>query len=965
MSDINDDKKRRKPNLVTLRQVVSNQGGRMDSFARLTELKRDLASPRNNFDSLILANGKEKYLKKTKVKDSLLAPDTYKLVGRSAEAVAAEIDNWLRSEEVDEDGNPRTSKNFGTDEYKVIKHLNTLTLAVYALSVEMDYAKRQHLDKRPTETSVLESLGKHVYAEMLYQTLKNQDKKLVERFEKVAIDKGSNHDAKVALLQRYYAGDFSDEDSVKRLVPEWSQDTLVQMGAPLHNAVFKAEPSCNWFTLETKKAKPTAKQPCNYIIFTETAAEDLKELEKTEGVKDMPHEPLTYKPLRWSRQSNFIEKKGCYEDDGLNAITPLVNNARPYQRRAIDEAMLSGQMDEVIGSVNYLNEQAFVVDKFVFEAQKYCYANNNDAQSDFYVDKFPTSWNAPHRHVADWDSLTDKQKKAVLRHNKKVKKRNSVNSGRRKVWEDERGMIEDRKLDVPLYVINNLDTRSRDYGKSHMNFQREERVRALFTSAVSAPITNEGVFILAKKIADFADQRVGGKKLSKASDQVKIQWVNDNEEAILDVGADYESHIQWWTKMGDPWLFLKACREYWLWAEHSGGDSNYMTAMPLPSDATNSGLQIYSALSLSHEDGNKTNLVANDEAQDIYQTVCDEVIALMRKDLLDAPVNHRELNDPKSRNEAIRDAYARQFLLQPDKFSLERKHCKQPTMTYPYGATDWGWGEQVFTHVFDPIEQAIIEGVMDEAEHPFPTVEDRYANFPCGGQKLYMVRKLDRAIKSVVKSADRGMRFIQDLTLLLAQHNLQLHYTTPLGFPFQQSYFVWNKKKVTTPLISREVALSGKREPKKTQLTVQTDQDETKVHKDDAVAGCAPNIIHALDATLLHKVSLRCQAEDIPLWVVHDSFSTLAPFVVRLNVILREEFVALFDGYCLYQDLLKQNAHRLPPEALVNLPIDPRKEDCTIMVGVDQVAIKVPLKGGADGKQLDLQEVIKSKHCFG
>ena len=229
--------------------------------------------------------------------------------------------------------------------------------------------------------------------------------------------------------------------------------------------------------------------------------------------------------------------------------------------------MLSGSMDAVIGSVNYLNEQAFIVDKFIFEAQKHCYANNNDAQSDFYVDKFPTSWNAPHRYVDDWDSLTDKQKKAVLRHNKKVKKRNSVNRGRRKVWEDEKDMIENRKLDRPLYVINNLDTRSRDYGKSHMNFQREERVRALFTSAVSAPITNEGVFILAKKIAEFADVIVGGKKLSKTQDDVKIQWVNDNEEAILNVGADYESHIQWWTKMGNPWLFLKACREYWLWAE--------------------------------------------------------------------------------------------------------------------------------------------------------------------------------------------------------------------------------------------------------------------------------------------------------------------------------------------------------------------------------------------------------------
>ena len=76
------------------------------------------------------------------------------------------------SEEVDEDGNEKTSNNFGSEPYKIIKHLDTQVLAVHALAVEFDCAKKQHLDKKPSRTAVLERLGKYVYAEALFHYLK-------------------------------------------------------------------------------------------------------------------------------------------------------------------------------------------------------------------------------------------------------------------------------------------------------------------------------------------------------------------------------------------------------------------------------------------------------------------------------------------------------------------------------------------------------------------------------------------------------------------------------------------------------------------------------------------------------------------------------------------------------------------------------------------------------------------------
>ena len=106
--------------------------------------------------------------------------------------------------------------------------------------------------------------------------------------------------------------------------------------------------------------------------------------------------------------------------------------------------------------------------------------------------------------------------------------------------------------------------------------------------------------------------------------------------------------------------------------------------------------------------------------------------------------------------------------------------------------------------------------------------------------------------------------------------------------------------------------------------------------KSDAVDGCSPNIIHSLDACLLQKVALACRNASIPLWVVHDSFSTLPPYYEQMNKIIRDCFTELFDQTdSFYNRVFSENCERL-----ISAP---------------------PM---APGERLNIREVRRSKHAF-
>ena len=74
------------------------------------------------------------------------------------------------------------------------------------------------------------------------------------------------------------------------------------------------------------------------------------------------------------------------------------------------------------------------------------------------------------------------------------------------------------------------------------------------------------------------------------------------------------------------------------------------------------------------------------------------------------------LNDADSQRKAIADAYARQFIAHNKGKGLSRGDVKQPVMTFPYGATLFGWGEQVYSSVFEPDIDLLTEDLITEEE---------------------------------------------------------------------------------------------------------------------------------------------------------------------------------------------------------------------------------------------------------
>jgi len=75
----------------------------------------------------------------------------------------------------------------------------------------------------------------------------------------------------------------------------------------------------------------------------------------------------------------------------------------------------------------------------------------------------------------------------------------------------------------------NLDWRGRVYGVPSFNFQRDDRVRALFLFADGEPIGEEGLYWLKVHVANCGDFD----KISKRPFDERVQWVTNNLETIF------------------------------------------------------------------------------------------------------------------------------------------------------------------------------------------------------------------------------------------------------------------------------------------------------------------------------------------------------------------------------------------------------------------------------------------------
>ena len=102
--------------------------------------------------------------------------------------------------------------------------------------------------------------------------------------------------------------------------------------------------------------------------------------------------------------------------------------------------------------------------------------------------------------------------------------------------------------------------------------------------------------------------------------------VDENAAKILRCGNDYKASFPFWSKADDPFQFLAACRDYYMWDKHGDG---YETGLPIGLDATNSGYQHYAAASLNKKDGKSVNLLETVLMR--YLKICTWIASMLRK----------------------------------------------------------------------------------------------------------------------------------------------------------------------------------------------------------------------------------------------------------------------------------------------------------------------------------------------
>ena len=211
---------------------------------------------------------------------------------------------------------------------------------------------------------------------------------------------------------------------------------------------------------------------------------------------------------------------------------------------------------------------------------------------------------------------------------------------------------------------------------------------------------------------------------------------------------------------------------------------------------------------------------------------------------------------------------------------MDRKTVKRTVMTIPYNAKPYSNR----TYIREALQEKGLEISQEDLTQTVKAVRDAMQIVVPGPMSVMRWIELE-----VVKALKRGLT------------NLQ--WTTPSGFVVSQTIM---KKKVE----KLELQLLGR-----CRINVATD-DTDEVDKNRHKAATAPNLIHSLDASLLH---LAVERFDNPIALIHDSVLCRATDMSLLSTLVRETYMKLFAKHDYLTDFAKQIGAETEPPIIGNL----------------------------------------------
>jgi DNA-directed RNA polymerase len=652
--------------------------------------------------------------------------------------------------------------------------------------------------------------------------------------------------------------------------------TQVKIGATLLNMVIdtalplgkdKALVKC--FQLVDLFLSPKAKYKTKCVDFTPTLRTTLERVNSSFENTVTEQYPMVVPPLKWEGLvgGGYLTPRGQ-----LKVQLVRTRNYSAYKNFKPSNDMLK--------ACNALQETPWKINTKVLEVVNTLFLQGNHLPQYKDIEDYSFSMRLPKER---FECMTTEEKSKFFRkRNEDIKEQARVNS---------KAMAVKRQLDLAkmfkrydaIYFPHSFDTRGRLYPiASAINPQSDKIGQSMLTFGKSYELEDTGLYWLKVHGANTFGE-------DKAPFSERVQWVDDNTQFIVSIAEDPFNTLNDWINADDPFNFLAFCFEY-AEALASGNPETFKSSLPVRMDATCSGLQHYSLLLRDIEGAKATNVknvvdIKGDiERKDIYLEVVKQTQFLMYADI---------------EKSSAKDKQWKRSIVP----SINRKVCKKPTMTKPYGVSTYG--------IKDSLYELIKEG---ELVIPKPQISDEAkARKEVDKRVAWLGEKLEEAINKTVVSAKAGMDYLIALEEAFKEYRKiegnatkYLEYTNPIGFTFKNLYFPENLKQVKLRMGKAKVRIDP----------AVSIVDRSKVKDTKARTGIAPNFIHSLDSTHLAKVwnvakdemDLDCMAS------IHDSFGCPAVFMNDLQDILREELAKLYKKDLL-EDLESQILEQYPDMA--------------------------------------------------
>lgn len=710
--------------------------------------------------------------------------------------------------------------------------------------------------KRLTNTA--SRIASMVEDELYFDAFKEKDKAHYERAKKKIIKQTSNpqHQKRV-MIKNASAHQVEWE--------EWTPDTRIKIGTKLVELVVE---STGFFEL----SRQSEGKNCTNIYVS--ASEEVVAWLRTEHARQECMSPVylptIIPPKPWTSAS-----KGGYWSGRVRHLKLIKTHNKAYL-----EDLDSRDLSTVMKAVNAMQETAWAINPTVLEVMTNLWTNNSS------MDVLPQAEDLPLPVKPDW--LTDEMTRETMT------EWQQADFGR---WKSERAAtyeanaravskrlqfsrmlwVAERFKDEPeFYFPHQMDFRGRVYAVPlFLNPQGNDAAHGLLQFANSVPIGNQ-------EGADWlAIHGAGLWGVDKVSMQERVDWVNENSAELIASAEDPYAN-RFWATAEKPWQALAFCLE---WAGFMREGYAWESHLPVQMDGTCNGLQNFSAMLLDEIGGRAVNLVPGDKPNDIYQTVADVVIEKLKALSEEEPEDFTEATDEET-GEKVRvtsdGAIARQWLA----FGITRKDTKRPVMTLAYGASEFGFRQQVFDDTVAPYRMSSGDAFM------FEGTGWRAASFL--GQLIW------DCVGEVVVAARGAMDWLQAAAKVASKEGLPVVWTTPAGLTVMQEYTTGQQKRLDLTF-------------QKVRVQLAIDVSTRTIDKRKQASGISPNWVHSMDAAHMQLTVARCHDEGMRSFsLIHDSYGTHAGNAWVMARYLREEFVRMYSEHDVLAEFREEITAMLP-----------------------------------------------------